>query len=48
MLDLFLETMPRPHITKQDIADFGRFVLMDSVHRPPPALWKGRKVRYEG
>src|SRR5690348_14166268 len=36
MLDLFLETMPRPHIPKQDIADLSRLFLMESVHCPPP------------
>jgi hypothetical protein len=30
--------MPCPHIPKQDITDFGGFVLMDSVHGSPPAL----------
>src|SRR5205823_2119174 len=41
MLDLFLETMPCPHIPKHEITDFGRFVLMDSVHGSPPRALKG-------
>src|SRR5438874_12547944 len=48
MLDLFLEAMPRPHIPKQDITDFGRLVLMDSVHGSPPCALKGPEDALRG
>src|SRR5215472_9636220 len=38
MLDLLFEAMPRPHVAKQDVADLSRLVLIEPVHRPPPAV----------